>query len=71
MQSPWEHLIFIDDMNKTGKLKPGENDTVVDADITLNNGNLSVKLNDRNGNTFNHQFQFIFLCYCRKFLVTG
>ena len=58
MQSPWEHLIFIDDMNKTGKLKLGKNDTVVDADITLTNGNLSVKLNDRNGNTFNHPFQF-------------
>ncbi len=58
MQSPWEHLIFIDDVNKTGKLKLGENDTVVDADITLTDGILDVKLRDDFGHTFHQQFQF-------------
>ncbi len=58
MQSPWEHLIFIDDVNKTGKLKLGENDTVVDADITLTNGILDVKLRDDFGHTFHQQFQY-------------
>ena len=58
MQSPWEHLIFIDDVNKTGKLKLGENDTVVDADITLTDGILDVKLRDDFGHTFHQQFQY-------------
>lgn len=58
MQSPWEHLIFIDDVNKTGKLKLGENDTIVDADITLTNGILDVKLRDDFGHTFHQQFQY-------------
>ena len=58
MQSPWEHLILIDDMNKTGKIKLGKNDTVIDADITLENGCLSVKLNDDYGHTFSHRFQY-------------
>jgi len=58
MQTPWEHLIFVDDVNKTGKVKIGKNETIIDADITLENGALSVNLDDGNGNVFSHQFRF-------------
>ncbi len=56
---PWEHLFFIDDMNKKGQIKLGTNNTVIDADITLNNGELTVNLNDDNGHSFSRQFKYI------------
>ena len=54
----WEHLLFIDDVNMKGKIKLGRKNTRVKADITLDNGVLSVNLEDRYGNTFNHDFEF-------------
>lgn len=56
--TPMEHLIFIDDVKKTGKLKLGKENTVIDADISLNNGILSVNLNDGKGQTFQKTFQY-------------
>lgn len=58
MQSPWEHLIFVDDMTKSGKLKLGKNETVIDAEITLHDGQISLALSDRKGHSFNQRFQF-------------
>lgn len=58
MQTPWEHLIFTDDMTKTGRLKLGKTDTVIDAEFTLQDGVLSVHLTDPNGKTFQEQFQY-------------
>lgn len=55
---PWEHLLFIDDVNQKGKIKLGKKDTLVDADITLDNGVLSVKLDDGMGNKFERKFEF-------------
>ncbi|MBQ4111148.1 MAG: serine/threonine protein kinase [Clostridia bacterium] len=57
-QQPYEHILFIDDTSKTGKIKLGKNNTVIDATITLNNGNLSVSLDDKKGHTYNNQFSF-------------
>ncbi len=57
MESPWEHIIFIDDINKKGKIKVGKNN-IIDADITLNEGVLSVNLDDKHGHTFSHRFRF-------------
>ena len=54
----YEHLMFLDDINKKGKIKFGKNNTVVDADITLNNGVLTVVLNDNMGNIFSKQFKY-------------
>ncbi len=59
MQTPWEHLIFTDDMTKNGRLKLGKTDTVIDAEFTLHNGALSVHLTDPNGKTFQKQFQYL------------
>ncbi len=58
LDTPREHIIFVDDMTKRGKLKLGENQTVIDAEMTLTNGTLSVYLKDGNGHTFSHQFQY-------------
>ncbi len=58
MQTPWEHLIFTDDMTKTGRLKLGKINTVIDAEFTLQDGELSVHLTDPNGKTFQKQFQY-------------
>jgi len=50
--------MFLDDMNKKGKVRFGKENSVINADITLNNGTLSVKLNDGAGKTFNRQFKY-------------
>lgn len=55
---PWEHLLFIDDVNQKGKIKLGKKNTLVDADITLDNGVLSVNLDDGMGNKFERKFEF-------------
>ncbi len=55
---PWEHLLFLDDVNMNGRIKLGEKDTLVKADITLDDGELTVELNDRRGNSFEHTFKF-------------
>jgi len=57
VDSPWEHLLFLEDMNKKGKIKLGEN-AIINADITLNKGVLSVNLNDGKGNYFIHDFYY-------------
>lgn len=55
---PCEHLLFIDDVNQKGRIKLGKKDTMVRADINLNNGVLSVKLDDKKGNKFEQKFRF-------------
>lgn len=55
---PQEHLLFIDDLNMQGKIKLGEKNTLVNADITLNNGELSVSLADKYGSTFDYKFKY-------------
>ena len=55
---PWEHLLFIDDVNMTGKIKLGRKNTRVKADITLDDGVLSVNLKDRYGHEFDHDFEY-------------
>lgn len=55
---PWEHLLFIDDVNQKGKIKLGKKNTLVEADITLDNGVLSVNLDDKKGNKFERKFEF-------------
>lgn len=54
----WEHLLFLDDMTKTGKIKLGEKETAVNAEMTLDDGALSVKLKDKKGNDFEHTFKY-------------
>lgn len=58
LQQPWEHIFLLEDINKKGKIKIGKNNTVVDADMTLNNGKLSVSLDDGKGHTYSSQFSF-------------
>lgn len=55
---PWEHLLFVDDVNLSGKIKLGKNNTLVNADIALIDGELSVNLSDKNGNEFSHKFKY-------------
>ncbi len=55
---PYEHLIFVEDMNKKGKIKFGKSNSHVNADITLNNGVLSISLDDGKGHTFNNSFMY-------------
>lgn len=56
--TPYTHLLFLDDMNKKGKIKFGESETVINADITLNAGMLSVYLADGKGNSFSREFKY-------------
>ena len=56
--TPWEHLLFIDDMNKKGQIKMGTSDSIINADIILDNGVLSVNLTDNNGHSFSNRFQY-------------
>ncbi len=58
VDEPWEHLLFIDDINMKGKIKLGKKNTLVSADITLKDGELSVDLSDKYKNTFNHKFKY-------------
>lgn len=55
---PWEHIIFTDDMNKKGTIKMGENRSVINADITLHNGELNVNLDDGKGQKFGKKFKY-------------
>lgn len=55
---PYYHILFLDDINKKGKIKFGKNESVTEADITLRDGTLSVMLNDEKGNKFSHNFKF-------------
>lgn len=55
---PWEHLLFLDDVKMNGKITLGEKNTLVNAEITLNDGELTVDLTDKYGNTFNHRFKY-------------
>jgi len=45
-------------MTKKGKLKLGEKQTVIGAEMTLEDGVLSVYLKDAKGRSFSHQFQY-------------
>ena len=62
--TPYTHLFFLEDSNKKGKIRFGENETIVEADITLKNGSLSVKLCDEKGRSlvadfkYNGQFEY-------------
>jgi len=56
--TPYQHLLFIEDMAKQGRIKLGENSTIINADIELNNGTLIVNLNDGKGNKFSRQFKY-------------
>ncbi len=58
MQQPWEHILLLEDINKNGKIKIGKNNTIVDADITLNGGILSVSLDDSKGHKYSNKFSF-------------
>lgn len=55
---PYEHLIFVEDMNKKGKIKFGKSNSYINADVTLNNGVLSISLDDGKGHTFNESFMY-------------
>ena len=54
---PYEHLLFIDDVRLGGKIKLGKKDTLVNADIALKDGILSVKLKDKRGREFSNEFK--------------
>ena len=58
VDQPWEHLMFLEDMTKKGIIKLGRENTRVDSEITLNNGVLSVNLDDGKGHKFNKDFKF-------------
>lgn len=54
--NPHEHIFLLEDTTKTGKIRFGENGSVSDAVITLDNGKLSIHLDDGRGNTFSREF---------------
>ena len=54
--TPYTHVLFLEDMTKSGKIKFGEK--VVDAEITLKNGTLSVDLSEGKGVAFTHKFEY-------------
>lgn len=58
MQQPWEHILLLEDISKNGKMKIGKNNTIVDADISLNDGMLSVSLDDGKGHKYSNNFSF-------------
>lgn len=58
MYEEWNHLLFLDDVNKKGKIRLGKNNTLVDADITLDDGKLTVYLNDNMGHEFFREFEY-------------
>lgn len=58
MYKPWDHLLFLEDGNKKGKIKLGKNNTLVNADITLSDGKLKVYLNDNYGHDFTGEFAY-------------
>ncbi len=58
MQQAWEHLLFLEDMSKSGKIKLGKRDSVVSANITLADGELSVALKDERGHSYSNKFKF-------------
>ena len=58
MPAPWEHLIFVEDITKSGKIKLGKNETVINADFDFKNGIMSVNLTDNHANTFRHTFKY-------------
>ena len=45
-------------VNKKGKIRLGKNNTLVDADITLDDGKLTVYLNDNMGHEFFREFEY-------------
>lgn len=53
-----EHLIFAEDMRKSGTVVLGRDETPVGADVSLNNGVLTLSLDDGKGNKFNHTFMY-------------
>ena len=58
IDEPWEHLLLIKDLTTKGQIILGEKNTSVNAEITLNDGELSVELKDTKGNTFKHSFKY-------------
>jgi len=54
----YEHVLFLEDLAKSGRLKLGKNDTIVDGKMELNDGNLYIELDDRKGHTFSKVFSF-------------
>ena len=55
---PMEHVLMLEDISKSGKLKLGKNNTVIDAAFTLSDGTLTVNLNDNLGHTFSNSFRY-------------
>lgn len=58
MPEAWEHLLLLDDMHKSGRLKLGKNETVISADFALRDGQLEVHLDDGSGNVFQQSFAY-------------
>lgn len=59
VDSPVSHLLFIEDTTLNGKILMGkEQQTKVDATITLKDGRLLVMLKDLYGHTFEHEFEY-------------
>lgn len=56
--TPYEHLVFAEDIQKSGTILFGKNETPVKADISLDDGVLNVSLDDGKGNNFNHSFKY-------------
>lgn len=54
---PWEHLVFTEDINKKGRIRLGKDNTMVSADITLENGELQINLDDGKGKGFKKIFR--------------
>ncbi len=55
---PYEHILFVEDMNKKGKIKFGKENAVVNADITLSNGVLNLSLDDGKGHKLKNAFKY-------------
>ncbi|MBR2476765.1 MAG: serine/threonine protein kinase [Clostridia bacterium] len=53
---PHEHIFILEDTTKSGRIRFGENAAVADARFTLDNGTLSLHLDDGKGHTFSHSF---------------
>ena len=67
MDQPYEHILFLEDETKTGKVKLGTDKSIINAVITLKDGILSVSLEDENGNKFSENFSYNDYNYERRF----
>ena len=59
VDSASSHLLFLEDATRSGKIALGEsNKTMIDAEISLYNGVLTVSLSDPYGHTFSGEFKY-------------